>query len=67
MHVLHTGWLTDLEKWCLVYWEDEESVTCVPEKDVEDCTVGVKTVIRGKFTGEIAAIGKLLRNKMLAG
>ena len=64
MHVLYTGWLTDLEKWCLVYWKDKESVTCVP---VEDSTVGVKTVIRGKFTGEIAAIGKLLRNKMLAG
>jgi len=51
---LYTGWLT--EKWCLVYWEDEESVTVVPEKDVNGSTV---TNVKDELTGLIAAMGKL--------
>ena len=42
-----------------MYWEDEESVTVVPGKDVQDCTVGAVTLIKGQYTGEIAAVGKL--------
>ena len=57
MNVLLSSFLT--EKWCLVYWEDEESVTVVPGKDVQDCTVGAVTLIKGQYTGEVAAVGKL--------
>ena len=36
-------------------------MTSVPAKDVQNCEMGVKTLIWGEFTGEIAAIGELLR------
>ena len=35
-------------------------MTSVPARDAQNCEIGAKTLIRGEFTGEIAAIGKLL-------
>jgi len=43
----------------LVYWEDEESVTIVHEKNVQDCKVGAVTKVKAEFTGLIAAMGML--------
>jgi len=54
-------WL--IENWYLVFWEDEESVTLVPEKDVLDRKVGAVTKIKGQYTGLVAAIGKLKGEK----
>jgi len=42
-----------------MYWEDKESITVVPEKDVEECQVGAVTLIKNEFTGDITAVGKL--------
>ena len=40
-------------------------MTSVPAKDVQNCEMGVKTLIWGEFTGETAAVGKEMGVKTL--